>query len=323
MSPYCKEIFGYDPAEFLGKKSGVTYIEDQDMTKEALTKALAGESGSNLEYRIQIKNGEIKWVSHSWKNISYGGKVSMIISTIRDITQRKSMEKALLDKNNELQAFVYTVSHDLKNPLVSMYGFMDRLMEKNREKFDKESMHFAERIFANVKHMEALIHALLELSRVGISIGKRKEIDVEELFRDIALRFSPMLEKNEIEMTFSVPEKTVINANGEQMNQVMDNLVGNAIKFMGDSKERRIKLLARKEHGKVKIAVQDTGIGIDPQHHGKIFEIFQRLGETNNKTEGTGVGLTLVKKIIEGHGGQVKVISEKGHGAEFLVEMPQ
>jgi signal transduction histidine kinase len=240
----------------------------------------------------------------------------------KEIAERKRMEDEILKKNEELESFVYTVSHDLKSPLISLQGFIKALREENGGRHTQKSEHITERIIANINHMERLIHDLLELSRVGRISGLPVEIGLKELFEELARAYEMSLKQGNIKLEVSVKEGCVIHADRKQVNRVMDNLLSNAVKFLGNRDDRKIVLICRKK-GKshVQICVKDNGIGIDPQYHEKIFEIFKRLNAKN--TEGTGVGLALVKKVGEGLGGRVWVKSEVGKGAEFWIELPK
>jgi signal transduction histidine kinase len=278
------------------------------------------QQGKHLTTEIvSPKDGRFYHVSHS-SIFHVDGSVSKM-AIYRDITEQKRMEEEILKKNQELENFAHTVSHDLKSPLVSLQGFVGVLVEENKDRLTKNSKHITERIISNINHMERLIHDLLELSRVGRISGLPVEIGLKDLFEQLAMAFEMRLMQDNIKLEVSVKEGCVIHADREQVNNVMDNLLGNAVKFMGDREDRKIELTCRKkEKSHVQICVKDNGIGIDPQYHEKIFEIFKRMNAKN--TEGTGVGLALVKKIVEGLGGKVRVESEVGKGAEFWVEMP-
>ncbi len=268
---------------------------------------------------VSPKDGRFYHVSHS-PIFHVDGSISKM-TIYRDITERKRMEEEILKKNKELESFVYTVSHDLKSPLVSLHGFFGYLIEENKDRLTKNSKHMTERIIANIDRMEKLIFDLLELSRVGRISGPPVTIKVKELFEELVRVFDTRLKENNIKLKITAKEGCFIHTDKEQIIKAMDNLITNAVSFMGNTKDPRIELICRpRGKSRLQICVKDNGIGIDPQYHEKIFEIFGRVDP--NKAEGTGVGLTLVKKIVEGLGGKVWVESELGKGAEFWVELP-
>ncbi len=279
------------------------------------------QQGKHLTTEIvSPKDGRFYHVSHS-SIFHVDGSVSKM-AIYRDITEQKRMEEEILKKNQELENFAHTVSHDLKSPLVSLQGFIGALVEENKDRLTKNSKHITERIISNINHMERLIHDLLELSRVGLISGLPVEIGLKDLFEQLAMAFEMRLKQDDIKLEVSVKDGCVIHADREQVNKVMDNLLSNAVKFLGNRDDRKIELICRKkDKSHVRICVKDNGIGIDPQYHEKIFELFKRLDAKN--TEGTGVGLALVKKIVEGLGGPIWVKSEVGKGAEFWIEMPK
>jgi signal transduction histidine kinase len=240
-----------------------------------------------------------------------------------EIAIRKQAEEEILRKNEELESFVYTVSHDLKSPLVSMYGFIEELFEENKDKFSENSKHMAERIVSNVGKMGELINDILDLSRVGLIVGPPVEIKLKELFEQLAMEFDKRFRNADIKLKVSQKDDCVICADRDQVHRVMDNLLSNAVKFMGDTDDRKIELICRKnDKSHVQICVKDNGIGIDRKYHETIFEIFQRL-DVDKNVKGTGVGLALVKKAVETFGGRIWVESEIGNGAEFWVELPE
>ncbi len=236
---------------------------------------------------------------------------------------RKQAEEEILRKNEELESFVYTVSHDLKSPIVSLYGFTEELFEENKDKFSENSKHMAERIVANLDKTKELINDILDLSRVGLIVGPPVEIKLKELFEQLAMEFDQRLRDADIKLKVLQKDDCVICADRDQIYRVMDNLLSIAIKFMGDTDDRKIELICRKnDKSHVQICVKDNGIGIDHKYHEKIFELFQRL-DANKNVAGTGVGLALVKRAVETSGGRIWVESEIGNGAEFWIELPE
>ena len=225
----------------------------------------------------------------------------------------------LRNKNQELSSFVYSASHDLRSPLVSLHGLMAMFTKSIGPKLDDRGKRYITRIEANVSQMEELIDGLLELSRVGREEVKMSEVDMDKTLRELTEQLRPQLEANNIELT--VHPVPMIVAPEVHIRQILSNLLSNAIKFMGDSEDRRIEVGGSEEGGMIHLYVQDTGIGIDEAYHEKVFVIFQRLKELD-EVKGTGVGLAIVKKIIENVGGDIVVESEKGKGAKFMITLP-
>jgi len=238
-------------------------------------------------------------------------------SRLVDELQRATLQ--LEAKNRELNTFVYTVSHDLKAPLVSLQGMTDLLLQDHSEKLDGKGHHYLERLRVNVQHMERLISDLLALSRAGREGQPPEEVSLDEVLDGLMAEYSEKIQSRGIRVTrHPLPTLWGIRT---QIEQVMANLLGNAIKYLGATSSPLIEIGARDEGETVECYVRDNGIGIDPAYHEKIFEIFQRLKET--EAEGTGVGLAIVKKIIEGVGGRTWVESAKGQGATFYFTWPK
>jgi len=243
----------------------------------------------------------------------------------RDITDRKlaeeERERSLAEiaaKNQELESFVYTISHDLRAPLVSLDGFSSLLKRESQNQLGEQGQHYLERIRANVAHMNTLVTELLELSRIGRVVGPEEEIDVGVLLREIEEGLVLKLEQERVEFIVQQPLPAVRGDRG-RIRQVFANLIENAVKFRSLERRLRIEVGCEEERGFYRFHVGDNGIGISPQYQEQIFEPFRQL---DSGIEGVGMGLTLVKRIVEHHGGRVWVESEAGKGSTFYFTIP-
>jgi signal transduction histidine kinase len=245
-------------------------------------------------------------------------QAALALENARLLAETQSQATALQEKNGELDSFVYTVSHDLKAPLVTIQGMSSIVLEEYAEKLDEDGRHYLQRIVANTQQMERLILDLLTLSRSGREAHSPEEVPLAELVRDIVADLAEALQPKGIEVV--IGELPTIRAIRVQMEQVMKNLLTNAIKYMGDPASPSIEIGATSRSTETEVWVRDTGIGIDPAYHDKIFEIFQRLKDV--EAEGSGVGLPIVKKIVQGAGGRIWVESARGQGSAFRFTWP-
>jgi signal transduction histidine kinase len=249
-----------------------------------------------------------------------------IVAVFEDITDRKRAEEErerllaqIETKNQELEAFVYTISHDLRAPLVSMDGFYSLLKRESQNQLGEQGQHYLERIRANVAHMNTLITELLDLSRIGRVVGPEEEIDVGALLREIEEGLVLKLEQEGVEFIVQQPLPPVRGDRG-RIRQVFANLIENAVKFRSLERGLRIEVGCEQERGFYRLHVRDNGIGILPQYQEQVFEPFRQL---DRGIEGVGMGLTLVKRIVEHHGGRLWVESEPGKGATFYFTIPR
>jgi len=242
-----------------------------------------------------------------------------IILIIEDDTERARLTEAVGEKNKALESFVYSISHDLRAPIISIQGFSSILLSDFQNKLDDTGKRYLTRIHANVRQMEILIDDLLEFSRIGRTDGAFEDVPSAEIIRDVLDVLGPKLKKRGIKVDVR-GKLPVIHCKKMRIFQVFENLIQNSVKYMGDSKSPVIEIGCKETDGFHEFYVKDNGIGIDQKYHKRIFQIFQRLKEVTAK--GTGVGLAIVERIAEVHGGSVRVESEKGKGATFYFTLP-
>jgi len=238
---------------------------------------------------------------------------------IRAETEKERVIRELETKNAELERFSYTVSHDLKSPLITIGGFLGLLEEDardgNPEKFQKD----LRRIREAKDKMHHLLNDLLELSRIGRLMNKSVNIPFSKIVEEaIALVEGRLMFGNiKVNVENDLP---IVYGDQPRLVEVLQNLIDNATKFIGDQPNPRIEIGTSQLNTETLFYVRDNGIGIDKQFHEKIFSLFDKL---DPNSEGTGVGLALVKRIVEVHGGRIWVESEgKGKGSTFYFTLP-
>jgi PAS domain S-box-containing protein len=237
-----------------------------------------------------------------------------------ELAQRQTFIEELEAKNAELERFTYTVSHDLKSPLVTITGFLGYL-EKDALSGNMEKLkNNINRITTAAQKMQSLLNDLLELSRIGRLINQPERVPFEEIVREALERVRGRLEANKVRVEVQ-NELPTVHGDKTRLIEVLQNLLDNAAKFTGNGGNPRIEIgTTGTDQGSNSIFfVRDNGIGIQPQFQDRIFGLFNKLDQS---VEGTGIGLTLVKRIIEVHGGKIWVESELGRGATFYFTLP-
>ncbi|UCE86268.1 MAG: GHKL domain-containing protein, partial [Deltaproteobacteria bacterium] len=238
------------------------------------------------------------------------------------VTDTAQVERELERKNAELEHYVNAVSHDLRSPLSSIRGFAGLLRESLRDHEDEDSGRFIERIEASSRSMETLIEDLLELSRIGRERVRKSLVDPMQVLERLRAELKPRLDAQGVRLSLPATAPFVL-CDQTQIYQIFANLVGNALDHMGECVDPQIAIDIREAPSWHQLIVRDNGRGIDPAEHERIFEIFQSLGSSGARRRCAGVGLAIVKKIAENHGGRVRVISRPGFGATFQVNLPR
>jgi PAS domain S-box-containing protein len=250
----------------------------------------------------------------------------VLLATTRDISERKlateQRERLIHEleaKNTELERFTYTASHDLRSPLVTILGYLG-ILEKDARGGDQERFQGdLDRIRGAANHMRRLLDELLELSRAGRVVSQPQRVPLTEIAEEAATLSRRAIAEAGIELVVS-PDLPVVRGDRTRLLQVVRNLLDNAIRFLGDQPAPRIEIGCRWDGEERVCFVRDNGIGIEPRYHEAVFELFRRLQPS---VEGTGVGLALARRIVEGHGGTIWVESEgEATGSTFCFVLP-
>ena len=254
---------------------------------------------------------------HAVENLSVSIVEALQLKRAEDMLAQKAEE--LARSNAELERFVHTVSHDLKSPLVTLQGFAGHVAQDAEQGRVDRLPGFARRITEAAGHMGQIIDDLLDLSRVGRAVNPPEHIAMTELVHDIARAHEPALSESHVALEVQ-DDMPTINADRVRITRVFDNLLANALTYGCDAHEPRVSIGAREEGSELRFFVRDNGPGIPAEYHGKVFDLFARL-QTNS--QGTGVGLAIVKQAVVALGGRVWVESEPGQGAIFWVAFPK
>jgi PAS domain S-box-containing protein len=328
FNPAAERIFGHTEAEVMGKNvSMLMPSPNREEHDSYLARYLkTGEKkviGSGREV-VGMRNGGATFPMELAVSEVRLADRRMFTGIVRDITERKQVEERqtclmheLESANEELKNFAYVVSHDLKAPLRAIGSLADWVVTDYADKFDDEGKAQMHLLLSRVRRMDGLIDGILQYSRIGRVKEASVAVDLGQLVPEVIDMLSPPAN---IAITLDNPLPTVL-AERTRLQQVFQNLLSNAIKYM-DKPEGRIRIGCVAAGNKWKLSVADNGPGIEERHFERIFQLFQTLAP-RDRVESTGVGLALVKKIIELYGGEVWVESKVGEGSTFFFTLPR
>ncbi len=281
-----------------------------------------------------FSDGKTRWyldqnpVDGSYKEISVipifdtDGHVEYVLENVKDVTERVKRQRILESKNEELEQFAYTVSHDLKSPLVTIKGFIGLLQQDIQSQRQERMERYVNHIENASDKMIGLLDDLLQLSRAGRSVKTPEIINMELLAREVIEILGGAIQKTKANVVVN-PGMPEVSGDKTRIRQVLQNLVENSLKYMGEQNKPLVEIGSREHENDqpIQFFVKDNGIGIQPEYHEKVFGVFDQL---INDKGGSGIGLSLVKKIIELHHGTIWVESsgEKGSGTTFWFTLP-
>ena len=339
-NPGAERMKGYRAGDILGRHFSVFYPPEE---------AAAGKPEQGL--RIACEQG--RYHEEGWRLRKDGSRFLADVTitplrdesgvlrgfgkVTRDITERRRVEeeiralareleqrveertRQLQELNAELQSFAYTVAHDLRAPLRAMRGFSQALLEDHAERLDETGRDYATRVANAAARMDELIQDLLEYARLGRDEVPLEPVALAPVVSRVLSQLAPAADAGgaSIEVVEPLP---AVHGNPTVLVQVLANLVENALKYVAEGVRPRIRIRAEERGARVRIWVEDNGIGIAPEHHRRIFEVFQRLHGVTQYS-GTGIGLAVVRKGVERMGGSIGLESAPGEGSRFWFEL--
>lgn len=335
---------GMDPWRWL-KERGVRTLQEDNLCRYAVPLVIEQEllgilcvvscrSGEDLEREQRLVSTAANYLAVVLRNIrryqaleermAEVERLNRALSDLLDDLQaaNRNLEATaarLRDANEELEAFAYSVSHDLRAPLRAMEGFAQALLEDYAGELDPQGEDYARRIMRAAQRMDRLIQDLLAYSRVSRMEIRRSPVRLRQAIEEALGNLAEEIQARGAQVAIEEPLPTVL-AHRSVLVQAVTNLLSNAVKFVAHGVQPRVRIWAEERGERVRLWVEDNGIGIAPEHHERIFRVFERLHGVETYP-GTGIGLAIVRKGVERMGGQVGVESEVGQGSRFWVEL--
>ncbi len=301
----------------------VVHPEDRERAFEIWREAVEGRGEYDLDYRIRRYDGEYRWFKTRGRLLrSAMGGISKWIGTCTDVDDQVRAERELRRANQDLEQFAYSASHDLREPIRNVTLYSQLLQRRYSGKLDSDGEQCLDHVIEGSKRINLLVDDLLAYAKAAIENDRKDEDEVSDanaVLKDALSILSVSIQENDAAIT-SQPLPT-IRIKQAPLEQLFQNLVGNAIKYRKDDEPPRVDVSASRDGAHWRFAVKDNGIGIDPRYQTLIFGLFKRL-HGRGKYGGTGLGLAICQKIVDRYGGRIWVESQPGEGAIFYFTLP-
>ena len=329
-SEQTERMFGFSKGDFTGTYEQFlecVHPDDRQHVVDSANTCIASDGEYGVQHRIVWPDGTLRWVSENGNTYRGGdGKASRMLGVVQDITERKRAEEereqlitTLEAQNAELERFAYTVSHDLKTPLITMRNYLGVLQEDVAAGDSDAVDDDIARMVRATGTMAGLLNDLLRISRAGRVLQPEEDVALEELVGEVAELMADRLERIGARVEV-LPGLPTVFGDRTWLFEVVQNLIDNAVKYAGEQPQPHITIGTRIENGETVCFVRDNGIGIDPKYHERVFDLFEQL---DRESEGSGAGLAIVKRVVEMHGGRIWVESQgRGHGSTFCFTLP-
>ncbi len=308
--------------------AGNVHPDDRETVINVYFEALTQHKNFDIEYRLLRHDGVYRWLREIGvpyeNNNSYQGFIGIGV----DISTRKKSEiqiqnytEDLERSNEELEQFAYVASHDLQEPLRMISSYTQLLARRYQDKLDDDANEFIHYAVDGANRMQSLIQDLLLYSQVGKTKQALKLVNLDELLQKVILNLKIVIAENNVEVNYQngLPQ---VMADEIQIQQVFQNLISNAIKYRSENRPCKVNISCKKVKKMWEFSIQDNGIGIEKEYFERVFVIFKRL-HGKEKYTGTGIGLAVCKRIVEGHGGKIGLESEFGSGSRFFFTLPE
>lgn len=326
INPAARRMFGFAATEGAGlplhaathhhRADGAEYPIAECPSHQTL---LDGESRHIEEDIFWRRDGSTFPVEFTTAALVEGTARSGAVIVFRDISKRKEAEEALRCSNADLAQFAYAVSHDLQEPLRMVSNYVQMVQRRYVQNLDPEAHEFMNFAVDGAKRMQVMIRDLLDYSRVTTKGGEVGSESLAEMVSDALGNLAAAIDESDARITHG--PLPVVACDRAQIVRLLQNLIGNAIKYRSRDRRPEIHIEAARVNGDWRISIRDNGIGIASEHYERVFQVFQRL-HGRGEYEGTGIGLALCKKIVERHGGRIWVDSVPGEGSTFSFSLP-
>ena len=322
-----EQLFNKNEAQAIGQHliGGILVSDNKAEIENKFELTLQGERLPYFVVNIVDAQGQPAFLAVNFSPIfSAKQNVKGVAAIIRDITDAITSEREMQKlnhqlqvKNQELQQFIYTVSHDLKSPLITLNSFSRSVLDSPNNQLDDRSRHRLERLIVNIDHMDEMLGELLQLSRLLQKEIDITDCDISQCVKEASENLEQLLKNTGA--TISVQEDMpLLHANPRLVVQCLQNLIANAATYTREGVAPHLEISAEETADEIRVSIKDNGAGIDNKYFGKIFHIFERLGPG----EGSGVGLAIVKSAMEKHNGRVELESTPGVGSVFVLIFP-
>ncbi len=342
-NPFIIQLLGFTLEEFVGKELWeIGLRKDQQASQETFRALLRKSYVCYEDLPLQSKSGRTREVEVVI-NLYLEGAHPVVQCNVRDITDRKRVEQELMAAKSEinrqavelqikvaehtiqlrqtiseLEAFSFSISHDMRSPLSAMRGFAEILLEDHSAQLDAAGIKYLEKIDVAAGRLDTLIQEVLAYTRVLRGDVKMEPVDLDALVCQVIDTY-PQLQSGQVDIQIEGVLPRIMGAKAS-LTQCVSNLLTNAVKFVALGTNPRVKIRAQRMEADIRLWVEDNGIGIAPKDQARIFQMFARI-EHAIAYEGTGLGLTIVRKAMERMGGQMGVESEVGRGSKFWIQL--
>ncbi len=319
-----EEITGYAEDELQGNLADWTdhliHPDDRPHFAAEIARVIETHDEFHLPFRVVRRDGSVRLVEDDgFFRRDAARNVTRMVGLVKDVTERERTLEALRRSNSELEQFANVASHDLQAPIRAVTSFADAVSRRYGDALDERGQAYLRQIVENGEHMKRLVDDLLTYARVSREQHPMVPTDANEVFDMVVRRLGPDVEALGASVTRGgLP---VVLADAQQLDQLLQNLVSNALKYHREDAAPEVRVTARREGTFWRFAVADNGLGIEPQYFDRIFGMFQRL-HGRGQYEGTGIGLAVCRRIVQRHGGRLWVESEPGRGSTFLFTLP-